>query len=162
MKKIDLGQAISILANIGVIVGIVFLVIEVRQNNVLLIAESIGTVFQNRLDRHDRIMENPEYTAVMVKNDKGEALSAEEREVVMASHDRGFIAWQREYLLYQLGVLPEEYLRANFGSMKMVIPSRVGTLSAYDRWQQWKADANPAYRAFIEQCIFAECDEIPR
>ena len=32
MKKIDLGQAITILANIGVIAGILFLAVEVRQN----------------------------------------------------------------------------------------------------------------------------------
>ena len=36
MKKLDLGQTISILANIGVIAGIVFLGIEVRQNHVSL------------------------------------------------------------------------------------------------------------------------------
>jgi len=33
MKRIDLGQTIQILANIGVIAGIVFLAIEVRQAN---------------------------------------------------------------------------------------------------------------------------------
>ena len=32
MKKIDLSQTISILANIGVIAGIVFLGVEIRQN----------------------------------------------------------------------------------------------------------------------------------
>lgn len=32
MKKIDLGQAFSILANIGVVLGIVFLAYELRQN----------------------------------------------------------------------------------------------------------------------------------
>jgi hypothetical protein len=33
MKKIDLGQTITILANIGVIVGIGFLAIEIQQTN---------------------------------------------------------------------------------------------------------------------------------
>ena len=32
MKKIDLGQAINTLANVGVITGIVFLGFELRQN----------------------------------------------------------------------------------------------------------------------------------
>ena len=32
MKKIDVGRAISILANVGVIVGIGFLALEIRQN----------------------------------------------------------------------------------------------------------------------------------
>jgi len=33
MKKIDLGQTLSILANVGVIAGIVILVIEIRDSN---------------------------------------------------------------------------------------------------------------------------------
>jgi hypothetical protein len=36
MKKIDVGQMISILANFGVIAGIVFLAMEVRQNTAAL------------------------------------------------------------------------------------------------------------------------------
>ena len=38
MKKIDLGQAIGILANVGVTAGIVFLGMELRQNNELVVA----------------------------------------------------------------------------------------------------------------------------
>ena len=33
MKKLDLGQTISILANVGVLAGIVILIIEIDQNN---------------------------------------------------------------------------------------------------------------------------------
>jgi hypothetical protein len=40
MKKIDFGQTISILANVGVIAGIVLLVLELRQNNELMAAEA--------------------------------------------------------------------------------------------------------------------------
>jgi len=36
MKKIDLGQAIGVLANLGVITGIVFLAYETHQNSELL------------------------------------------------------------------------------------------------------------------------------
>lgn len=32
MKKIDLGQTVGILANVGVIAGLVFLVVEINQN----------------------------------------------------------------------------------------------------------------------------------
>ena len=40
MKKIDLGQAVGIVANLGVIAGIVFLGVELRQNNELLLEEA--------------------------------------------------------------------------------------------------------------------------
>ena len=39
MKRIELGQAIGILANIGVLGGLLLLVFELRQNNELMAAE---------------------------------------------------------------------------------------------------------------------------
>jgi len=46
MKKIDLGQMIGILANIGVIAGIVLLAVEIDQNS-----QALGV--QARLDREN-------------------------------------------------------------------------------------------------------------
>ncbi len=40
MKKLDLGQTISVLANLGVIGGILLLAYELRQNNSLMEAEA--------------------------------------------------------------------------------------------------------------------------
>ena len=40
MKKPDLGQTISILANVGVIAGIVFLGFELRQNQQMMMAQT--------------------------------------------------------------------------------------------------------------------------
>ena len=48
LKKIDLGQTITILANIGVIAGIVFLGFELRQNNLYLETEARNSLFENR------------------------------------------------------------------------------------------------------------------
>ena len=50
MKKIELGQAITILANIGVIVGIAFLAVEVSQNNDELAAQTRNRMFELRAD----------------------------------------------------------------------------------------------------------------
>lgn len=47
MKKIDLGQAITISANVGVIIGIFFLVIEVRQNNLLMLSQTRSQISQS-------------------------------------------------------------------------------------------------------------------
>ena len=46
MKKIDLGQTITILANVGVIAGIVFLGIEVRQNSTQIEQATIAVAAQ--------------------------------------------------------------------------------------------------------------------
>jgi hypothetical protein len=38
MQKIDFGQSIGILAKLGVIAGIVFLALELQQNNEVLVS----------------------------------------------------------------------------------------------------------------------------
>lgn len=43
MKKIDLGQFISILANVGVISGIIFLAVEIRQNDKMMMSQRFDT-----------------------------------------------------------------------------------------------------------------------
>ena len=58
MKKLDLGQTVGILANLGVIAGILFLAIELRQNNQLLRVEAIGTVLEAQMSRSELIAEN--------------------------------------------------------------------------------------------------------
>ncbi len=60
MKKLELGQTITILANLGVIAGIVFLGIELRQNNELLSAQVRSTRVDNRVSITDILFENPE------------------------------------------------------------------------------------------------------
>ena len=47
MKKLDLGQVITISANVGVIIGIFFLVIEVRQNNLLMMSQTRSQISQS-------------------------------------------------------------------------------------------------------------------
>jgi len=162
MKKIDLGQTISIVANIGVIAGIIFLGIELQQNNKLLRAEAIGSVLETRLDRQDRVLNGIDYAALLQRNAEQETLSPEDMIRMQASKARGLIGWQRDYFLYKEGILPEEYFRANFSVMKGAIFGESGVLSGRDNWERWSATASsPDYREFVEQCIASDCETIP-
>ena len=50
MKKIDLGQLTNTLANLGVIAGIVFLAIEIRQNNMLMQSQTRSEIANSVTD----------------------------------------------------------------------------------------------------------------
>ena len=47
-KTISLGQLLEVMASIGVIAGIVFLAIELRQNNQLLVEQTRYSMLQNQ------------------------------------------------------------------------------------------------------------------
>ena len=79
MKKIELGQLVTIAANVGVIAGIVFLAIELGQNNDLMEAE-------RRLNRANQIRSiwdtnvyEPEMTELLVKDRNGADLTEAEQ-----------------------------------------------------------------------------------
>lgn len=79
MTRIDLGQTLNTLANVGVIAGIVFLAIELNQNNDFLELEAKATRVESSLDAWDRIASDPDLVALMIKDrNKGNLTEAEE------------------------------------------------------------------------------------
>jgi len=79
LKKLDLGQTISILANVGVIAGILFLAFELRQNNQILIAQTSYAQFSIERERRNRLIENVGgITDVMQKGRSGIPLTEDE------------------------------------------------------------------------------------
>ena len=89
MKKIDPGQTITILANVGVIVGIVFLVFELRQNSDLMRAQ---TRMELARDTIDLITLNISNTAYLDAIDRGHA-GAELTDVEATQYRRTYNAW---------------------------------------------------------------------
>ena len=85
MKKFDVGQALQLLANFGVIAGIVFLGVELRQNNELMAQQQRYNRLLMATGTNDLILENPHVAALTVKSEQGlEALTAIELRQVLA------------------------------------------------------------------------------
>ena len=76
MKKIDLAQSVGILANIGVIVGIIFLTVEIAQNNDQLASQTRNTIFELRAGLERDVVNNAGGIADLLgKMRRGEALT---------------------------------------------------------------------------------------
>jgi hypothetical protein len=105
VKKIDLGQTITILANLGVIVGIGFLAVEARQNGdllkvqvKLLAAEADYNYYQGRAQNRQMIATDPEYAEFWTKVVLGNAATTEVEKVRLKAHIEGTVlGWQYEY-----------------------------------------------------------------
>jgi hypothetical protein len=107
MKKFDVGQALQLLANFGVIAGIVFLGVELRQNNELMAQQQRYNRLLMATGTNDLILENPHVAALTVKSGQGlEALTAIELRQVLAlemrvlrSQEWSFLELPRDELL---------------------------------------------------------------
>jgi len=152
LKKIHLGQTVAILANIGVIAGIIFLGIELQQNNELLAAQA-------RADRRDihrsanlRELEYPDLFRAKVKTLSGETLDANEQRLIEVNNTAAFIDWQYIYLEYRAGLLQENSIplplwRRSFHEYNIGMP------------QVWSArmdDFDPGFSEWMEENIVNE------
>ncbi|HUF73497.1 MAG TPA: hypothetical protein VMR74_11420 [Gammaproteobacteria bacterium] len=67
MKKIDLGQTINTLANLGVLIGLVLLLVQLNQNNELMRAEAQNIVAEERVSRGLAVANSGEIAAIVAK-----------------------------------------------------------------------------------------------
>jgi len=143
MKKIDLGQTVQILANIGVIAGIIFLGIELRQNNRLLQNEARLNLQRARTDEIEQTVLNPELSELWQKAVTGEPLTVSERQRFSNMMLGRFVRWEWYYEQYSrglidLGVLPVAAWRGMFSDGPIIAEiwrDRSGLLSP--EFVQW-------------------------
>lgn len=105
MKKIDLERTLGILANLGIVAGIIFLAVELDQNNDLLEAQARQfrqELFRNALDQYSQ---NPIALSAAVKSANGERLTQEERLVLQYTNIGVLTNWRFIYDEYREGLL---------------------------------------------------------
>lgn len=114
MKKIDFGETITIVANLGVIAGILFLAIELQQNNRLLDAQVSYNLLMHRTAMKNETYLNPEVAAFRFKVASDEELSPIEQFRLNARRESSLLGYEWEYLQYRsgnLGYLPLDQWR---------------------------------------------------
>ena len=105
MNSSKLNDWLSLIANVAVVGGIVFLAIEIRQNNELLRSESRQTLVANDLVSLTANIENAE---VFTKFALGAELSAAEQMSISFMFAIDLRNREFEYLQYKNGLLDEE------------------------------------------------------
>ena len=116
MKKIDIGRTVAIVANVGVIAGLLLLAFELQQNN-----EALG--LQSRLERENalrqglvRRLNNSDLIRASARAIEGEELSLEEK-LLIEDYNRGaMVDWWLAYRQVQDGALDEATLPVSLWS----------------------------------------------
>lgn len=138
MNRMDVGQTIGILANVGVIAGIVFLGIELRQNNELLAFDKSRSQLEVYLTRIDNALENPGLLESVYRHTEGSEPSQEQMDEVryqlsvyklIATYEWQFLqspdrrSRLRSDIQSVFGSLPEESWRDFWARGRMVLDS---------------------------------------
>jgi hypothetical protein len=100
-----IGQWLTMMANLGVVAGILFLAFEIRQNNDLLRAQGRAIGEENRMRIEIEIMQNPDLRRAIVKMNAGETLTPEEALLSRVFMCTNFNSWQATWLEYEAGLI---------------------------------------------------------
>jgi uncharacterized protein (TIGR02246 family) len=134
MRKPELTQVIQILANVGVIAGIVFLAVELRQNNETLRAQVRLERAQTRTEGLTELANNPDLIRARLKDSSGAELTPEERHVIDAQWETVLTRWQYVHGEWQAGLIDVEDIPV--GAWKRTMSTYP---SFYRTWQNDKA-----------------------
>ncbi len=147
MKKPDVGQLITILANVGVIAGIIFLAIELQQNNQLMEAEARQARTSMVIDLWNFTAEHGDLYELRERANNNEVLSRAEQIRVDASVMAVFV--MLEWTFRELSKdSPEmnqvrEVQRYNFAN----------EASTSKVWEARKNSFDPAFVQWMEQNV---------
>ena len=132
MKKIDLGRTISILANLGVIAGLVFLALEVRTNTATNRISMYQASSANWMQINRDMATDEELVALLLKAFASEMLDSGEQ--------FQFNAWMRQQLTHGAFV-------------RRLFESGLYSEAEFKQEFTWIRDlaGNPAFRRSVEQ-----------
>lgn len=70
MKKISFAQAVTILANVGVVIGLVFLTLEIRQNTAQMRTQGAYSVFESAETLNQAIYLDEEFADLLYRGEE--------------------------------------------------------------------------------------------
>lgn len=130
MKKFDLGQTISIFANVGVLVGIILLVYELNQNRDMMRAQTRNEISRSAMDLLTTGATSEALASVMVRANAGEELSAEENFMFINRAELTFRLWENVDYQYRQGTFDTTEYSGNLATISDVV-SRNDALVEY-------------------------------
>jgi hypothetical protein len=145
MKKIDIGQTMGILANAGVIAGIVFLGFELRQNTDAVEAASIESLTDLSQDFFMTLASDPELSRIWdVGSEDLSKLNESERSRFLWLARSRAVRWQSAFLQWQRGTLADK----DWDYYRMLICSYAKTES----WQLTQGVQLPSFTEYAKSC----------
>ena len=150
MKNIDLGQIVNTIANVGVIVGIAFLVYEIRQNNELLELEAYRAFNDRALSNNDLMLNNQKLIEIALTDPI--AMTEEQAYLQSLMAIRTFLIWEEQYELVRAGRFEAEEV---IPSWRIIYWTPQISFGMPSHWERYKPRARSDFVEFVEVNVIA-------
>ena len=148
MKINHLNERLTLIANLSVVAGIVFLGLELNQNTGVMKAQAQANLTANRISFAVRMMD-PVNADLVVKARGEDTLTASERLRYNGIQRTLLLSWESEYYQFQNGLLNEvpatawRRLYVDMNGME-------------EYWLSFKSSLTPEFVTFFDQIIAHE------
>ena len=142
-----MNKYVTLLTNLAVIASLVFLALEIRQNNSMLVLEARNAISDARNELVLTNMNNRELIIAREKAARGEELASVEEMQILLFFFAVFRTWQDQFFSFQAGVITEEQMDSEALTWRRSI--KVPYVAK--EWQRQKPELTPEFVAFIEQ-----------
>ncbi len=151
MKSDRLNRWLTLAANVGVIAGILFLAIELRQNNELLTLEANYAQFNMERGRRSRIIEDEGFADLIDRERFGKELTSAEKMRLRLHWLDVIDIWEWQFRENRAGRLQDEVLNLADWRVQWVIFSTVQT-----RYEETVGRRDPDFLLFMEENVISK------
>ena len=123
LKKIDLGRALGILANVGVLIGILLLVYELGQNRQMMQAQTRNAIAGTLINLRFNEANSDELSQIGLKMAQGEKLTPVEEQRFQALWDSYFRYWENVHYQYRSGLYDDSEYSAQREAWRNILLS---------------------------------------
>jgi hypothetical protein len=149
-NRIPLGDWLTVLANLAVVAGIIFVAVEVRQNTQMMQAQINQSRTESAMSEQQALFNSDYMPAILVKVGRGEDLTPDEM-VRFEPYLRGFSRnMDNQLWQHRNGLLGENIPRSVRDAVRTVIG---GSAVAMEVWDRQKVGFTDEYVTFVEEAI---------
>ena len=142
-----MDKYVTTLTNLAVIASLIFLALEIRQNNEMMVLEARQGISDARNDLVLTNMNSPSLITARGKAERGEELTYEEETQILLFFFAVFRNWQDQFLSYQAGAITESHMESEAKTWRQTI-NRAPYIQA--EWQRQRGTLTPDFVAFME------------
>ena len=151
MNMDNINKWLTLLTNFGVIAGIVFLGIEIKQNSVINQVDSIQSIRQSMNNINLLTMESSSFASLNLRMRNGEKLNPVENQQLRGLVFYMIIQSETAYAQYKHGLISEADL------LELLMPIRA-SVTAHDSiaeiWTGYASYANSEFVDYMNKTIF--------
>lgn len=151
MNLDSINKWLTLIANMGVLAGVIFLVFELQQNNVIAKAETRSEITRFQLQNR-RMFRDPVYLEISEKRSNSEELTFQEGRWLRSIFTEELKAWENVYYQYRVGLFDEPELEA----YRVTWRGRVGSCQNtwfFESYEELRMQLEPLFRSEIDSII---------